>query len=66
MRTGSLIPNSCAIVSLAGAIIDEEAGLMKLKAETTKVVAHFLWGDQLSHEANEHCRSLADSKEEEI
>lgn len=36
-----VIPNCCAICVLAGAIIEEDTGLMKVNAETINVAAHF-------------------------
>lgn len=36
-----VIPNCAARASDAGAIIDEDTGLMKVKADTIAVAAHF-------------------------
>lgn len=40
-------PNWPAICSLAGAIMEDETGLMKVNAETIRVAAHFFFFDQL-------------------
>lgn len=36
-----VIPNCCAICVLAGAIMEEETGLIKVNADTISVAAHF-------------------------
>jgi len=41
MSTLLVIPNSLATCAVAGAIIDEDTGLINVKEETTKVAAHF-------------------------
>ena len=43
-----VMPNSCAICSLAGAIMEDETGLMNVNADTMRVAAHFFLEDQLS------------------
>ena len=45
---GFVSPNFAAIASLAGAIIDDEAGHMNVYALTTSVAAHFFLNGQLS------------------
>jgi hypothetical protein len=40
MMTSSVMANCAAICRLAGAIMEEETGLMKVKAETMMVAAH--------------------------
>lgn len=45
--TGFLIPNSFAICGIAGAIIDDAIGVMKVYEDTTVTVAHFFFKDQL-------------------
>jgi len=42
-----VIPNSCAMVSLAGATIEDDTGLMKVKDDTMNTVIHFLRMGQL-------------------
>lgn len=42
-----VIPNSRAICALAGAIIEDETGLMNVNAETIAVAAHFFLNAQL-------------------
>lgn len=44
---GLVIPKSCANCGVAGAIIDDDTGEMKVKAETMAVAAHFFLNDQL-------------------
>ena len=51
-----VIPNSLAIWSLAGAIMEDETGLMKVKAETMAVAAHFFFFDQLEEDGREYAR----------
>ena len=45
---GFVSPNFAAMASLAGAIIDDEAGHMNVYALTTSVAAHFFLNGQLS------------------
>ena len=49
IRTSFDIPNSCAIWSVAGAIMEEDTGDMNVKAETMAVAAHFFLRDQLKN-----------------
>lgn len=42
-----MIPNCCAICSVAGATMEDETGDMKVNDETTSVAAHFLRYGQL-------------------
>lgn len=44
---GLVIPKSCANCGVAGAIIDDDTGEIKVKAETMAVAAHFFLNDQL-------------------
>ena len=48
-----VMPNSSAICPLAGAIMDEDTGLMNVNADTIAVAAHFLCLLQLENESNE-------------
>ena len=57
-----VMPNSLAICSLAGAIMDDETGLMNVNAETMAVAAHFLRRDQL--EKREAARAFAPTQDE--
>lgn len=36
-----VIPNSCAICTVAGATMEDDTGEMKVNDETTRVAAHF-------------------------
>lgn len=47
ISTEFVTPNCFAIVSDAGATMDEETGLIKVNAETVRVAAHFRLYDQL-------------------
>ena len=42
-----VMPNSWAIWSVAGAIMDEDTGEMNVNADTIAVAAHFFFSDQL-------------------
>ena len=44
-----VMPNSLATCAVAGAIIEEEAGLINVKEETTTVAAHFCRYGQLEY-----------------
>jgi len=48
MITEFVIPNSLAKFSLAGAIIEDDTGLMKVKELTIKVATHLRWTGQLN------------------
>ena len=48
-----VMPNSSAICSLAGAIMDEDTGLMNVNADTIAVAAHFLCLLQLENGSKE-------------
>ena len=47
-----VMPNSSAICPLAGAIMDEDTGLMNVNADTIAVAAHFLCLLQLKNGSN--------------
>ena len=47
MRTVLVILNSRAMLSLAGATIEDDTGLMKVKDETMNAAIHFLREGQL-------------------
>ena len=47
MTTSFVSPNCLAICSEAGAIIDDDTGDMKVKADTIAVAAHFFLNDQM-------------------
>ena len=53
MMTELVMPNCAATASVAGAIMDEETGLMNVKAETIAVAAHFRLKDQLNAEQSD-------------
>lgn len=43
-----VIPNSVAMISLAGAIMEDETGLLNVNEDTMTVATHFRWIVQLS------------------
>ena len=53
MTVSFVSPNLAAMVPLAGDIIDDETGLMKVYADTTSVTAHFFLNGQLLEAGSE-------------